>query len=72
MKSEYEKLKLSYGREGTAHTANGKVTIYKTIIPEITIGDIKLNKYFDVQQSLQKHIVKVEKKQGWDLTKHFR
>mgnify|MGYP006441371717 CR=1 FL=1 len=37
-----KKLKLSYGREGTAHTANGKVTIYKTIIPEITIGDIKL------------------------------
>lgn len=35
-----KKLKLHKGRKATAHTANGKVTIYKTIIPEIKIGDI--------------------------------
>lgn len=37
-----KKLKLRYGRKAKAHTANGEVVIYKTIIPEITIGDITL------------------------------
>ena len=36
-----KKLNLNYVRKAIAHTANGKVTIYKTIIPEITIGNIK-------------------------------
>lgn len=36
-----KELNLTYGRKAIAHTANGKVTIYKTIIPELTIGNIK-------------------------------
>ena len=37
-----KRLKLPFGRRGQAMTANGRVTIYRTQISELQIGDIKL------------------------------
>lgn len=42
-------LGLEKGKSGRAHTANGTVTVYRTNIPELRIGDIRL---YDVEGSI--------------------
>ena len=42
-------LQLPYGRAGRAMTANGPVTVYQTVINELTIGAIRL---FEVRASI--------------------
>lgn len=42
-------LGLNRGASGRAHTANGTVTVYRTKIPELRIGDIRL---YDVEGSI--------------------
>lgn len=44
-----QQLQLNYGRAGQAMTANGVVTVYQTVIRELTIGEIRL---YDVRASI--------------------
>ena len=63
-----KRLSLQAGRPSTYQTANGNITVYKTVINNVNLGGIQLN---NVRASINPHMQNEEILLGMSFLKHL-